>query len=96
MSDRDDHTHMIRADEAAMAICKAMGIDHRTVTRIILDLPAGGLAAVHVIHVGTEELVDANVWEALRRVEPHVAHYEPKRPPQPPRWTDMPGTPDAD
>lgn len=63
------------ADEVAMAFCRAIGIDHTDVTRMVIDLEAGEIGRIYVEHVATENIIAPEVLQVLRHVRILNARY---------------------
>lgn len=50
-------------DDLGIVVCEALGLDHKAVRRIVLDIQAGALVTAYIEHWGTQELVDID-WRA--------------------------------
>lgn len=52
-------------DDAATAICKALGLEASAVQRVVLDLQAGEIAHVYVQMLAEEDRVGGLDWRGL-------------------------------
>lgn len=52
------------ADDLAIEVCKAIGINPDDVSRVIIDLKTGFVAVVYVEMFGSERLLDVQ-WDLL-------------------------------
>jgi len=52
---------IVRAEEYAIKVCEALGVDHTRVRRVVIDAKAGEALQIYVQFFGSSEILDIDL-----------------------------------